>query len=204
MSVYSLDLAFDLQLQASPAVGDALLSQGFTKVGEVGNPVYTARTFNPKESLRVTLYDLTDLEPLAEVVAMGCKISFFQAYPEQHLPPVVPTGKCQSEPSNSFVFDRFKIFRGKHDQRSTVFQDERAVPIYFFECDGPKFPSNQLQSEGHDVVVSADIFTVQNCGRYYYNVELLVLVAGELEPRRFRVDPEMIISPTGPGGGGRP
>jgi len=193
MATYSLDIGFNLSLRPSPAnEEEALLTQGFTEIGIIGNPVFNSRSFKREDVLRVTLYDLTaPLLSLAPIEKMSFKLTFSAAQ----------EGQASMTPVNGpQVFENFMIFPGPNPQKSTVFEGDR-VPLYFLFLGGPRFPENQLQPVDPNVVVSEAIFTLVNGGHYYFTLELWVWLEGNSDPRKFRVDPEMIVDPTGPGGG---
>lgn len=191
MTTYSLDIGFDRNLRPNPGNRDkeALLTPGFTEINVEGNPIATARRLKKESGLKVTLYDLTrwpDSELPKSVDFLSFKITFDRAYDHEHKSPV----------AGGDAFENFKVYPSPEPQGSTVFEGKS--PRFFVVKGGMRFDRNQLQRETKQEVGNA--FQLLHKGNYYYTAQLFVRWEGDERLYKFRVDPEMIVDPTGPGG----
>ena len=193
LPTYSLDLGFNRYLKPNPANGDrALLTQGFTRPGVRGNPVFTSRQFKLKQTVVITLYDLSPIAASAksQICGMNFSLKFIAAATDQ-----LSCKPIDGEANQT----RFKIFPGFNKQESTVFEEKR-YPVWLIELspdspDGPQSEENQLQKEKKHA--GSTVFTWEHPGYYYYTMRLDVWYEGEQEPKKFRLDPEMIITGEG-------
>ncbi|MEM7052637.1 MAG: hypothetical protein AAF604_23440 [Acidobacteriota bacterium] len=190
MAEYSLDVGFNLGSlgNSSNSQQEALLIQGFTRIGVHGNPVVAARRLKGGDTLKVTLYDLTcsgeSGGTMAVINGLSLRITFSPAGLHQPVSPVGSDGD----------FDEFLIYGAPFEQKSTVFDEK--TPVWFASLGGNvPFYGNQLQEE--TLNYGDIVFTLENAGSFYYTIELAVYRDGIAKPKKFRVDPEMIITTGG-------
>ena len=184
MTTYSLDVGLNRDLLPSPRLehGAAILAQGFTEIGVVGNPIFTARTFERGDRLKITVYDLSPKVagvhlPIEE---MSLYFTFSEAIRDEAESPV---------DGGEDSFECFSIFPGPNLQKSTVF--ESRFPVWFCELGKKRYPKSQLQDETK--LFGEDVFLLENKGHFYYSMEIQARWQGETSSKRFRIDPEMII-----------
>ena len=196
----SLDLGFNRDLLPHEGnAGKALLTNGFTMLGIHGNPVLNSRHLRIGDRVRLTLYDLTSpVALIPKIETMSFSLKFMPARNHQADHPVEDGG----------TFERFDIFPCHEPRSSTVF-DRPENPlrhrVWFINRNSsqPSFPNNQLSNESK--TIGEPSFIWRHEGHFYYTLELDIGFEGEPDPKRYRLDPEMIITEDGDGDlGGEP